>query len=316
MSQPILTITLNPAIDQTVLLPTLHTGQVNLASQTRQDAGGKGINVAACLADQGIEVVASGLLGAHNEPIFRELFESKGIIDRFVRLPGNTRTNLKLVDESTRETTDINLPGFTVDESVIDTLFERVSELAVRGSQIALCGSLPVGLPPRYWSALVAELRNKECEVLLDTSGAALSHALNASSTALPHIIKPNRHELEEWAGRALPDRDALLAAAHDLNQAGIDWVVVSLGAEGALFVQQGNALLASLPAPSVISTVGAGDALVSGLLAARHRGLDLEHTARHAVAVAVGKLANVGPHLPAQETLQALSRQVVISAP
>ena len=109
MTRPVLTVTLNPAIDQTIVLGTLQPGAVHRAQSARFDAGGKGVNVASCLADWGEQVVATGILGDANDGVFRSLFATKGVIDRFVRIPGNNRTNIKLVHAG--DTTDINLPG-------------------------------------------------------------------------------------------------------------------------------------------------------------------------------------------------------------
>jgi len=213
MSLPILTITLNPAIDQTVQLDHLATGRVNLASGVRHNAGGKGINVASCLADLGLSVMATGFLGQHNEPIFQELFAAKGIADHFIRLPGDTRINLKLVERDGANTTDINLPGFAVDECAMTQLGARVAALVQPGQQVALCGSVPSTLPATVWANAIGQLHTLGCEVLLDTSGAPLNHALDTNALSLPDIIKPNRHELEDWAGHALDSTDELLAA-------------------------------------------------------------------------------------------------------
>ncbi|GGY08273.1 1-phosphofructokinase [Paludibacterium paludis] len=315
MSAPVLTITLNPAIDQTVILPQLCAGSVNLAESSQCAAGGKGINVAACLADLGIPVAAGGFLGKRNEDLFRELFNLKGIDDHFVRLDGNTRTNLKLVNRTREETTDINLPGFPVPREAIRRLYDSIGSLAQSGHLVALCGSLPADLDAGVWAQLVAAFKARRCTVLLDTSGEALKRALAMPPHDLPDIIKPNLSELEEWAGTALPNTASLLAVARELCQTGVDLVAVSLGEEGALLVRGDEVLHARLAASRVASTVGAGDAMVAGLLAARRAGLDLAASARRAVAAAVGKLARLGPHLPDAATLAALEQRVQIRA-
>ena len=114
MSAHALTVTLNPAIDQTVRLAHLHPGQVHRARNSRDDAGGKGINVAACLADWGVPTTAMGVLGNGNDGVFSALFAERGIADACLRIPGRSRTNIKLVEEASGETTDINLPGLSL----------------------------------------------------------------------------------------------------------------------------------------------------------------------------------------------------------
>ena len=126
MTRQVLTITLNPALDHTIRLASLEVGRVNVAQGAAQTPGGKGVNVASCLADWGVPVMASGLLGRDNAGAFVSLFEDKGIADRFLRLPGSTRTNIKLVAEDTLDTTDVNLPGVDVPDNALPQLVEQL----------------------------------------------------------------------------------------------------------------------------------------------------------------------------------------------
>src|SRR5438105_8840919 len=108
----VITITLNPAIDQTLGIPGFAAGAVNRVAWSQQDAGGKGVNVAALLADLGVPVAATGFLGADNPTLFENLFRQKGIEDRFVRVAGATRVGIKIVDDRMAgRTTDVNFPG-------------------------------------------------------------------------------------------------------------------------------------------------------------------------------------------------------------
>jgi 1-phosphofructokinase len=314
MIGPIVTITLNPAIDQTITVNELALGSVNMARNTSSNPGGKGVNVASCLADFGEPVLATGLLGKHNQEDFVELFETKGILDRFLRVPGNTRVNIKLADVTRGETTDINLPGLAASAAELERLIEQFEHFIDAGRYVALAGSLPEGLPSSSYARLTAKLNQLGARVLLDTSGAALSAALSAPAEALPACVKPNRHELEQWAGRALPSLGDVLLAARELQRLGIGMVVVSLGEEGALFLNHEHTLLASLPAINPVSTVGAGDALVAGLLSAWREGLDLAGIARRALAFAVAKLGRIGPHLPDAAEVHALAERVSLT--
>jgi len=149
--------------------------------------------------------------------------------------------------------------------------------------------------------------------VVLDSSGPPLAAAL-ASTGALPHCIKPNRHELEDWAVRPLPTDADLLDAARGLQRRGVSVVVVSLGADGALFVDGARALHGRLPPVQALSTVGAGDAMVAGLIAAFQQEGGLEDVARLSVAFAAAKLGCFGPNLPDPATVQALAAQVTLS--
>ena len=312
MSAPptgVVTVTLNPALDQTVVLDALTPGAVHRARSVRRDAGGKGVNVAACLADWGVPVAATGVLGQDNAAPFQALMDEKGIEDRFVWIPGETRTNLKLLDGDSGDTTDINLPGLAVTADALLTVRAVLRERAIRDGLVVLAGSLPGGLAPTTYADLTAELAARGARVILDASGPALAAALAAS--ALPFAIKPNRHELEEWVGHALPTLADVAGAAQALRARGIALVVVSLGPEGALFCSRGETLHALPPPTEIASTVGAGDALVAGLVAGLHAGLPLADTARLALAFAAGKLTKAGANLPPRAVVEAIAATV-----
>ncbi|MCK8783351.1 1-phosphofructokinase [Roseomonas sp. NAR14] len=316
MSGIVVTVTPNPAVDATVTLDALRPGAVHRARAVRHDAGGKGVNVASCLADWGVPVAATGFLGADNTAIFERLLAAKGIADRFVRVPGETRINVKLLDPA--GTTDINLPGPAVLPAALAELGPAITDGTAPGDLVVLAGSLPVGIAPDTYAALVARLRERGLRVVLDASGPALAAALAADR--LPWCIKPNRHELEEWAGAPLPTLTEIVLAANALRGRGIGLVVVSLGEEGAVFVAAEGALRARLPAvgsgrDGALSTVGAGDAMVAGIVAALREEAGLERVARLGTAFAVAKLGRPGPNLPTPAVVEALSARVEIAA-
>jgi 1-phosphofructokinase len=312
---PILTLTLNPAIDQTVVLDALVPGSVHRARAVRSHAGGKGVNVACCLADWGLPVAAAGVLGSDNAAPFTQVFTEKGIDDRFVWIPGETRTNLKLLDRRSGDTTDVNLPGLAVSPGTLDAARAVLLDMAGAGTLAVLAGSLPGTLPPETYRDLTARLNARGARVVLDASGGPLAAALAAPADSLPYAVKPNRHELEEWAGRTLPAIRDVRDAARGLRDRGVPVVAVSLGPEGALFLAEEGAVHARPPATRVASTVGAGDALVAGLVAGLHAGLPLADTARRALAFAAAKLAREGASLPPRAEVEAIAATVRVEA-
>lgn len=277
----VVTVTLNPAIDQTIHVGSFRVGEVNRVGEVRQNAGGKGVNVASALADLGVATLATGFLGQENAGIFEELFRAKGIEDRMVRLEGSTRLGLKIVDESCREVTEINYPGLTPGAEDLDVLLETLKGLARPGTWFALSGSVAPGLPQEIYAEMTREIRKRGGHVSLDTSGESLRRALAQS----PDIVKPNRSELEQLTGTAMEGLDEVARAASDLISQGIGLVAVSMGARGAIFARGEELLVATPPAVSVRSAVGAGDAMVAGLVLAQLRGRDLFDTARLATA-------------------------------
>ncbi|HXP97810.1 MAG TPA: 1-phosphofructokinase [Telmatospirillum sp.] len=312
MTKPIITVTLNPAIDETITLDDLHPGQVHRARSVRFNAGGKGVNVASCLADWGLPVIATGVLGDANDSVFKTLFAAKRITDRFSRTTGDTRVNIKLVHNA--DTTDINLPGLRLTPDKLSELTDTVLGLAGSDSLVVLGGSVPAGLSDGLYRELIAALATRGARVLLDTSGAPLTAALGDQARHLPDCVKPNRAELEAWIGHPLPDMASVAVAARALVARGIPLVVVSLGEKGALFATDAQVLLATSPVVACASTVGAGDAMVAGIVAALHEKAPLEDIARLATAFAVGKLGLPGPNLPSRAEIEARAAKVHIA--
>lgn len=305
----IVTVSLNSAIDQTLDCPGFTAGAVNRVVSETRTAGGKAINVAAFLADGPGQVTATGFLGKDNAHVFEALFRERGIQDRCMRMPGASRVNIKVVDRAGGTVTDLNLPGLHVPDGALDLLMEKVEALAGDNGCFVLSGSLPAGVPDDTYATLTARLKARGALVVVDTSGAPLKHAVAAK----PDFVKPNAHELSELLGRPLADRAEVVRAARQLHATGIGLVVVSLGGEGAIFVGQEGALLAVPPKVEVASTVGAGDSMVAGVLAARLAGRTLEDCARYGTAFAAGKLARVGPVPPSPARVEALMPQVAI---
>jgi len=280
--QPVVvTVTLNPAIDQTVQVEDFRIGEVNRVGEVRQNAGGKGVNVASALADLGVQVVATGFLGRDNAGIFEELFRAKSIEDRFLRLDGSTRVGLKIVDKSCRQVTEVNFPGMAPAPTDIETLFATLKELARPGSWFVLSGSLPPGVPVGIYADIIATIHERGGHVLLDTSGEPLRRAL----ARRPEIVKPNQSELEQLTDTTMSGLQDVVQAASDLIAQGAGLVAVSMGSRGALFARGEEKLLANPPAVVVQSTVGAGDTMVAGLLLANLLGQNLSDTARLATA-------------------------------
>ncbi len=303
------TVTLNPAIDQTVAIPNFAAGKVNRVTSIISEAGGKGVNVASNLADFGFETAVTGFLGEENLLLFERLFHQKAIRDRFVRIAGNTRSGIKIINEVDQETTDINFPGQSPTRFDIDLLFKAVAQLTDEYAWFVLAGSIPAGCPPGIYGDLVQLIKSKGKSVALDTSGEGLRQALPAA----PTLIKPNIDELEELVGHSLKTQSEVIQAARHWLEQGIETVIVSMGADGAIFVEAGEVVLAKPPQVKVKSTVGAGDAMVSGTVAGKARGDSLAECARLATAFSVNAISQVGSGISSLEAIEAFKRQVVI---
>ncbi len=308
-SSAIRTLTLNPAIDRTAIIPSFTAGAVNRVERTNDRAGGKGINVAAALAGYGHPVAALGFIGCENETDFVSFFAARGIEDRCLRLPGRTRVGIKIVDPVRNETTDINFPGLAPSASDLDALRAQLARLT--GGWCVLAGSLPPGVEPGIYREFVTLLKARGVRTVLDTSGAALREALRAA----PDVIKPNIHELEAHLGRALADEVDVVAAARALVAEGVELVVVSRGAAGACFVTDREAIVARPPSVTVHSTVGAGDAMVAGMVAARLANLPLADCARLATALSLSTLTRTDKDFVSRKAIEGFLSRVEITS-
>ncbi len=286
----VLTVTLNPALDLTVQLPFLRLGEVNRSESLQVHAAGKGLNVAQVLADLGHQLTVTGFLGETNPQAFEQLFGARGFTDEFVRVAGETRSNLKLAETDGR-VTDINGPGLAVTEAQCDELLARLQRLAPAHDLVVVAGSLPRGIDSQWFVQLLNSLKALGVRVALDTSGVALRDGL----ATRPWLIKPNEEELAEARGVDLSGSSALLAEARRLQSEGIEHVVISQGADGVSWFTADEALHAQPPKVQVISTVGAGDSLLAGMLHGLLVGWPAERTLAHATAIAAQAVGQVG---------------------
>jgi len=286
----ILTLTLNPALDLTVELARLEPGQVNRSHEMHSHAAGKGVNVAQVLADLGHQLTVSGFLGEDNLQAFETLFAKRGFVDAFIRVPGETRSNIKLA-ESDGRITDVNGPGPVVDALAQQALLDRLEQIAPGHDAVVVAGSLPRGVTPEWLAGLITRLKSLGLPVALDSSGDALRAALKAG----PWLIKPNTEELADALGCEVVSVKAQAEAASRLHGQGIEHVVISHGAEGVNWFSVGSALHATPPKVCVASTVGAGDSLLAGMLHGLLSADTPEQTLRTATAIAAMAVTQIG---------------------
>lgn len=302
-----ITVTLNPAIDRTVAIPNFTAGAVNRVGRERENPGGKGVNVASMLADYGLRVAVTGFLGRENAAPFEALFKRSKIADHFVRIAGHTRTGIKITDPILRQTTDINFPGPGLAPGDLDRLHERLAKLD--GKWFVIAGSLPPGVDSTTCRDIITKLKARGRKVILDTSGEALRMGIEA----IPNAIKPNIHELEDLVGGRLQSEASVISAARELVAKGIELVAISMGNDGACFVTGESVIIARPPDIEVTSTVGAGDAMVAGIVAARLGNQPVAGCARLATAFSIAALSGLDPGLASPAAIESMMNQVAI---
>ncbi|MEV2248289.1 1-phosphofructokinase [Streptomyces sp. NPDC049970] len=266
----ILTVTPNPSLDRTYELPGLIRGTVLRATTDRVDPGGKGVNVSRAVAAAGHRTVAVAPLGGPEGALLSRLLGEHGIEAAGVPINGSTRVNVTLV-EPDGTLTKVNATGPEITPAEAERLLDTVRDRSAGADWIACCGSLPRGLPPRWYAELVARSHRAGVRIALDTSGAALAAALGER----PDVVKPNRDELAEAVGRPLATVGDALGAARELCERGARSVLASLGSVGQLLVEPSGAFFARARVDAVRSDVGAGDASLAGFLSAGGEGRD-----------------------------------------
>jgi 1-phosphofructokinase len=302
----IVTVTPNPSIDRTVTLGTpLTRGAVHRITSATTEPGGKGVNVARALVLAGVESVAV-LPAADTDPIVAALQASR-VTFRCVPVTGTVRTNLTIT-ESDGTTTKLNEPGATLDDSARNALTRAVVDAASGASWVVLSGSLPPGMPNDWYAEIVAMLASAACKVAVDTSERPLDALAASFGRAAPDVIKPNAEELAGLVGAsseelesaaASGDPEPVVLAAHRLIDRGARTVLVTLGAAGAVLVDQTGAWMATPPPITPRSTVGAGDSSLAGYLRAEVGGAEPPRRLQMAVAYGSAAAALPGSALP-----------------
>jgi 1-phosphofructokinase len=305
----IATVTLNPAIDKSVVVRGFEIGKTNRGEVDRVDAGGKGINVARALQRWGSEVCALGLVAGSNGRFILDALSAEGIPADFVHVPGETRVNLKIHDPEKGTETELNELGFRVTAEHLEELRRKIEAHAPQCPVMVFSGSLPPDAPPAIFADLILTAMAQGAKCFLDTAGVGLKHGLAAG----PFLIKPNRAEVEDLLKTTLRTRHKLVEAARALIRMGSEQVLISLGAEGAIGVAGKEALLAHPPAVKVRSTVGAGDTMVAAMAYAAVEGLPFRQAFCMAVAASAATVAREGTQLADLASVRELIPQVTL---
>jgi 1-phosphofructokinase len=263
MKPTVLTVTLNPSMDKTILLDEFKEGSLNRVKQIRLDPGGKGINVARLLHNFKVPVLAVGLSGGpEGGELIRHLRQA-GIAVEFMPIGGRTRTNLKIFDASKQVTTEINESGAEVAPNELDQFIERLNVCLDSATHLVLGGSLPPGIPASIYAEIIEMAKRRGIVTVLDADGEALKEGLRAA----PYALKPNIHELEQWCGRRLETDEDIVAVGRELIGQGVSLVLISMGEKGSIALDDKEAFRVT-PFPIVPkSTVGAGDSMVAAMI-------------------------------------------------
>ena len=290
----IVTITLNPAIDQTLVLPKFLAGDTIRVKSSRFDPGGKGINVSRVIQELGGESLAMGFAPGGLGRYIEQTLEARGIACDFVHTKGETRTNITILDESRHMHTILSDPGPQTELRYVDELRSKLRKRLKSGDWLVLAGSIPPPLDASVYTDLIHEASEMGVHTVLDADGAALA----AGAAAHPEMVKGNRRELERLLGRHLDDETSTLEAARDVQETGVGNVVVTRGREGAVATADRTYLRGVAPRVRAVSAVGSGDAFLGGVVLTLSRGGVMEDALRLGIAAGTASVLNPGTEL------------------
>ncbi len=273
----ILTVTLNPCIDKTITVDGFNYGGLNRVLDTREDAGGKGINVAKVLKTFDEPCVAYAMIGGQNGKRLAQCLENENIDAIYTNAEGEVRTNQKIVNIKDGITTEINEKGFTVSCKDFESAVEKIENLICSCDVVVLAGSIPNGVDEDVYAKLIKFANAHNTRVILDADANKLKYGIGEK----PYAIKPNLFEFEELIGKKMSNPAQIAVQAKKLIDSGLGLVVVSMGADGAVFTDGVDAFWAKPFDIECKSTVGAGDSMVALMAYSLCRGYDLETLAK-----------------------------------
>ena len=288
----ILSVCPNPSRDCTLELDSLNVGRLNRIRNKVETYSGKALNVAIGVSRLGADSFASGFMFEDGGSLFEDRLERENVKYDFVMNKGSVRVNYKIIDNKSM-LTEINDKGDEVSLDKQKELLSLIGKLSENASIVVISGSLPKGVDPSFYYEAVSSVKSGVKVVVdaeKDNLKAALKHEL--------YLIKPNLNELEEIAGESLNSKSEILSAAGILLDKGVKNIIVSLGAEGAIFTDGSNSYFCKSASVVVNSTVGAGDSMVASACVQIEKGADSKEILRCAVAAGTASIITPGTNL------------------
>ncbi len=305
----IATVTLNPSLDEHISVNGLVVEEANRWSKLRRYAGGKGIDVSRAIHEMGGRTVAYGFTGGAQGRAVEILLDEEGVPFSFTPIEQETRTNFIITDTKTAQQTIINAPGPRISKKELERFYRKVREIHPKPDLIVASGSLPRGVPDNIYYDIIFEAKEHGAKTILDSAGKWLAEGIKAK----PYLIKPNVHEAEELLKRELPNEEAIIKAALDLVEMGIEVVVISRGEDGIIAATKKNIIKAVTVPVKVRSTVGAGDCTIAGLALKLANKESLIEACRLAVAMGTAAVLTPGTELCHRADVERLLPQVKV---
>ncbi|HMA60526.1 MAG TPA: 1-phosphofructokinase [Halanaerobiales bacterium] len=304
------TLTLNPAVDKTIIVEDFKIDNLNRVKEVYKDAGGKGINVSKMINNLNGKTTATGFLGGYTGKYIKEELDKMNIEHDFIEVEKETRTNIKMVDRSKKTFTDINENGALVSKEKIQRLKSSIFSNLKEDDILTLSGSVPKGLNDTIYAEIIEMAKEKKIETILDADGNLFAEGVKAG----PTLIKPNDHELSMYFNKDFKNLDEMIKAAQRFFDTGIEMVMLSLGEKGAVFLNKEKKIKINPLQITVKSTVGAGDAMVAGLALGMEKKLSAEEMVSLAAAASSASLVNNGTEMGKKEEVEKFIEKIEIS--
>ncbi len=299
----IFTVTLNPGIDKEYSVPQLVMDEVLRANSMRLDFGGKGFNVSRMLSSLGAKSIAVGLIGGHAGELLQNGLASLGIQTGFIRITGETRTNISIINQEQRHYVKVNESGPTISSQEISDLLKKIKELVQPGDWWVLAGSLPPGVPDDIYSQIINIIQTGKAHAVLDTSGQPL--LLGCQSR--PYLVKPNASEAAQLSGKPHDTIQQLTEIPAFIHQLGAENVVISAGKKGALLSTGSNQWFGAAPKIKEQNPIGAGDAMVAGLVWRLAMGEPLPSALKWGIACGAATASQAGTGMASRSLVETL---------
>ncbi|WP_296226585.1 1-phosphofructokinase family hexose kinase [Ralstonia sp. UBA689] len=307
----IVTLTVNPAIDIATSVERMTDTHKMRCTPARSDPGGGGINVARVVHRMGGDCLALYLAGGPVAERLGRLLTAEGLPFEALQIEGETRENFSVTEASTHREFRFVMPGPVVSDAEWQRCLDHLDALQPAPRYLVLSGSLPLGVPEDFYAHVIDMAKAHGSRVVLDASGQALRCALPHA----PYLIKPSLNELRQLTGLALETEADCLQAAQGIAYKGHAHVVaLTLGAGGAMLVTQNDVVRAGRVATSVLSTIGAGDSFVGGMVWALNRDADVRQAFRYGMAAAAAALGHAGTELGSAAEIEQCYRDIALS--
>lgn len=306
----IITVTLNAAMDKSLSVPSFQLGHRHRTVEQQATPGGKGVNVARLLKELGQPVIATGFAGGATGTRIVETLTADSILNDFVRIGEESRTNTAVLDPTTGEETEINERGPEVSVTEVGLFIEKLCYLARGASICVIAGSLPRGVDPGIYAELVTRLGEMGVTTVVDSEGEPMRLAVKAG----PTVISPNRDEAEELVGHEFNDEGETRTAVNELRALGAEEAIMTLpdGCVASILVDDAPVVHRAWIEPrEAVASVGSGDAFLAGYVSGRYSGLAPEECLRYAVACGAESIQRLGAGLVDPEGVDRLLEEV-----